>query len=42
MPAPDPILVRKAVAAAGTAFVIAVVWWVIHLRMAPPIPIPVQ
>ena len=38
MPAPEPTLTRKIVAACATALIVAAAWWVIHWRTTPPIP----
>ncbi len=38
MAAPEPTLTRKIVAALATALIVAAVWWIIHVRTAPPIP----
>ena len=38
MPAPEPTLARKIVAALATALIVLAVWWIIHWRTAPPIP----
>ena len=38
MPAPEPTLARKIVAALATALIVLAVWWIIHWRSAPPIP----
>jgi hypothetical protein len=38
MAAPEPTLARKFFATLAVALIVAVVWWVIQWRTAPPIP----